>query len=389
MSRDRLQPGRDYQFQVAAINGNTHGPPSDMTPPVFVKPSEVASDAPPKVTGVRAYYMHGQPALRWNKIVATPTQGVVHYAVKYQLSDTSVWRWMPQAEKLDVTAIKLSGEELKTDKYCRFAVVANNNAGSGSTSEPSQDFLFGISPPLAPPTMTVQPRNDGAVAVAWSAAKGSKHPTHSYKVTINQYGDLQQHEGHDVGPKLETVVEDLKPNTMYMVSISAKNDAGWGEQGKSVTFTTKSVHHSDLFLIMWVSIEVLLVIFVAVVIYVIWKQKKSQMSSEYHELDHMRYDDEVDSFDSGHQGVQTVGWHPREAQGSDIESARSCDLVTALGDPEELKVIRELASGHGLVHYLQLQEVMENLKQQSEAGELSMQVLCNPCADCRARGCCV
>merc|ERR1711912_70464 len=113
---------------------------------------------------------------------------------------------------------------------------------------------------------------------------------------------------------------------------------------------------------------------VAAVIYVIWKHKKASMHqrSEYHELDHMSYED--DEMDSPMDGVEVAHWHPDESMGGDVENKGPVDLPSTLSDPDEFKAIEDMASVHGLTSHLNLHQVLEALKRQTDPEKLATEV---------------
>nr|XP_006823015.1 PREDICTED: titin-like [Saccoglossus kowalevskii] len=225
---DKLKQGNKYQFRIAAENKAGVGPASEPTEPRVAKPPYDVPDAPgkPTVSDVSSTSM----VLTWEEPESDGGSKITGYIIEKKEEFSTRWVKVNRDTVLDLT-FKITGLTESSDY--QFRVAAENKAGAGKYSEPSDSKV--AKPPYDVPdapgkpdisdvtstTMNLTwtpPDNDGGSAITgyiiemrvkfssrWSKANKYAVRETNFKVT------------------------DLKEGSDYEFRVAAENKAGIGK----------------------------------------------------------------------------------------------------------------------------------------------------------------
>ena len=205
-----LANGRQYEFEVRAVNAVGEGPAvSRRATPVAAPSAPRNLDAEPgdlKVT------------LTWEAPLNDGGPAVTHYEVR--VDGMGEWKNTGQAERWPVTG-------LMNGRPYGFEVRAVNSAGEGEaatiTATPAET-------PSAPLNLTATP-GDGQVTLTWEApSSDGGSPVLRYEYRVDGRGEWT-----DIGTDLSVTVPDLTNLQRYTFEVRAVNASGPGEAARKTT----------------------------------------------------------------------------------------------------------------------------------------------------------
>ncbi|XP_038047568.1 titin-like [Patiria miniata] len=226
---ENLKEGDEYEFRVSAENKAGVGKPSQATIPVVAKPPYDVPDAPgkPKITSTTAKTAN----ITW---AAPPSDGgspIKNYVIERK--DRFSTRWTVVNRDETVTETSFVVRDLKEGEEYQFRVAAENKAGVGKPSEPSEPRVIkpAYDVPGAPdaPTLTditsitmtltwSPPHDDGGSPITgYTIEKRDKYTTKWTKV--NRYSVTET----------TLKVTELREGTEYEFRVAAENKAGVGK----------------------------------------------------------------------------------------------------------------------------------------------------------------
>jgi hypothetical protein len=231
---DGLDPGQEYRFTVAAVNGIGEGPESPASVPVTPDTVPDAMTAPVVTEGDYGN-RDGQLHLSWQP---GTTQGSAITGYELESSPATTTR-SAAAEETDIT-----WQGLANGTNYRFRIRAVNDRGQAVWSPWSDAHSPFTEPDQMPPPELVSAGNDdgtgrGYLEVKWSQpqapANGHDNVT-GYEVQLyrdgNSYGEPKPVTGTATSFNVEN-------GHSYTATVRAQNRAGWGEwSGQSSSVIT-------------------------------------------------------------------------------------------------------------------------------------------------------
>ncbi|MBU6144057.1 MAG: fibronectin type III domain-containing protein [Acidobacteria bacterium] len=222
-----LQPGRTYQFRVAAVTGVGVGAYSNtitVTTPGAVGPVAPASLVVSNVKTATA-------SLSWSGVIAT--QKVSNYVVDVS-SDGSTW--VPVSKRVSTsTSLALSGLKLGTSYQVRVAAV--NSVGVGAYVYGSFTTLATVS--SSPTGLVSSNLSSSGFTLAWNAPSSTGGAVIAdYVVEVNGGGLSWVNVSPEVSSSNTVTVTGLNPAIKYSVRVKAVNSAGVSKASSTVTVTT-------------------------------------------------------------------------------------------------------------------------------------------------------
>jgi hypothetical protein len=176
------------------------------------------------------------------------------------------------------------------------AVVAGNKYGLGVVSKAAKPVVFGGSSPGAP-TLQLRENDETGVHIKWTRPISfGPLKVDEFKIYVREKGLLDTQQVYDVKHDTEVVIDELKEDTEYEFFVRAGNDAGFGPRSNIEEHKTGRTvkHRTDLFIILWVSVEVVLVLLIVGIIAFIWRKRQSEATVDYMQLDTMYPDDDLE-----------------------------------------------------------------------------------------------
>jgi titin len=129
-----LVEGNEYEFRVAAENKAGIGEFSPPSQPFTAKNPWEKPGKPgrPETTDITGYTVH----LTWTAPESDGGAEIFNYVIEYRVQGTSKWVKFVAKEHVPETNHTVTG--LKEDTYYEFHVAAENKAGQGPYSDPSE-----------------------------------------------------------------------------------------------------------------------------------------------------------------------------------------------------------------------------------------------------------
>ena len=220
-----LTDGRTYTFTVVATNAMGPGSPSD--PSAGVAPQ---ADAPGRPTGVTAAAGNGSALVSWTAPADNGGSDITGYEVTSS----------PGSLTCSTTgALSCTVSGLTNGHQYTFVVVATNDAGPSSPSDPSSSVTPQGVAPSKPTGVTATP-GVGTARVSWSAPASGDVPM-TYQVISSP--DAKSCLTNGV---LFCTVSGLRDGITYTFTVTASNDAGSGpasDASSGVLIHTGSTYH--------------------------------------------------------------------------------------------------------------------------------------------------
>uniref|UniRef100_A0A8C9WUZ7 protein-tyrosine-phosphatase n=1 Tax=Sander lucioperca TaxID=283035 RepID=A0A8C9WUZ7_SANLU len=211
-----LYPNTEYEIRVSAVNTIGQGPPSE---PVETRTGEQAPASPPR--NIQAQIISQNTMMvRWEE-PEEPNGQIKGYRVYYTMDDNqpmSLWQIHNVQDSIITTIQSLVPQETYTIK-----VLAFTSVGDGPFSEPIHvKVLQGV--PGQPSKFQVGAVSDTSIELTWEAAY-EKEGIINYELRYMEGSFGTQ---KTFGPTSSYVVENLRPNTEYHLSLAAISNKGIG-----------------------------------------------------------------------------------------------------------------------------------------------------------------
>uniref|UniRef100_A0A8C9WUI8 protein-tyrosine-phosphatase n=1 Tax=Sander lucioperca TaxID=283035 RepID=A0A8C9WUI8_SANLU len=213
-----LYPNTEYEIRVSAVNTIGQGPPSE---PVETRTGEQAPASPPR--NIQAQIISQNTMMvRWEE-PEEPNGQIKGYRVYYTMDDNqpmSLWQIHNVQDSIITTIQSLVPQETYTIK-----VLAFTSVGDGPFSEPIHvKVLQGV--PGQPSKFQVGAVSDTSIELTWEAAY-EKEGIINYELRYME-GSFGTQMKKTFGPTSSYVVENLRPNTEYHLSLAAISNKGIG-----------------------------------------------------------------------------------------------------------------------------------------------------------------
>ncbi len=212
-----LTNGREYRFEVRAVNAAGEGPPATVsaTPGAAVWP-------PSAPRNLRASPGDGRVTLHWERPSSDGGSTITDY--EYRVDGAGGW-WSAGADLTEAVADLTNGREY------RFEVRAVNGVVEGLAAAVSATPQAAIDPPSAPRNLRATPGN-GRVTLSWEApSSDGGAPITDYAYRVDGTGAWRS-----AGLDLREEVGDLTNGREHSFEVRAVNAAG-NSPAASVTAT--------------------------------------------------------------------------------------------------------------------------------------------------------
>jgi len=189
-------------------------------------------------------------------------------------------------------------DNLKLNSAYNFHVIACNEYGHGPASKESETVIFGAQVPGLPSEVEVKPSGATGAHMQWQPPNNDGGmPVDRYQVSVSEDTATSKWIHYSV-TEPGVVIDDLKPRTPYIFAVSAGNGVGYGPMSEEIEWTTgtNSKHRTDLFILLWVGVEVVLVIVIVSAIAFIWRQRKTPVNTNYLKFNSDHNEEEEDSY---------------------------------------------------------------------------------------------
>ena len=230
-----LTNGREYRYQLRAVNADGAGPPAPDAEPWFVSatPHEPAPEPPAAPTGLTAAAGDGSVTLSW----ADPSDASItgyEYSVRYAGAAWSAWTAIPASGAATASHV-FTG--LENGVEYRYKVRAVNADGAGPPAPDADPWYVSATPQAVPPTLTVDNVTSTGATITLSNHSGAWH----YRAEPQPDDDAGANAaagGACVGPiqGASAEVGGLTPGTNY--TITAYGDPCGGAFAASQSFAT-------------------------------------------------------------------------------------------------------------------------------------------------------
>ncbi|CAL8272483.1 unnamed protein product, partial [Arctogadus glacialis] len=223
-----LYPNTEYEIRVSAFNTIGQGPPSE---PVETRTGEQAPASPPRNVKARIISQNTM-MVRWEE-PEEPNGQIKGYRVYYTMDDSQPmahWQIHNVQDSMITTIQSLVPSETYTIK-----VLAFTSVGDGPFSEPIHvKVLQGV--PGQPTKFQVGAVSDTSIELTWEPAY-EREGIISYNLHYKE-GSPGILIKKTFGPTSSYVVDGLRPNTEYLLSLAAVSNKGLGAFTNDITQKT-------------------------------------------------------------------------------------------------------------------------------------------------------
>nr|XP_006823016.1 PREDICTED: titin-like [Saccoglossus kowalevskii] len=222
-----LIEGNEYQFRVAAENKAGVGDMSEPSDVTKAKPPYDVPTAPgkPEVTGTMPTYI----TITWAVPESDGGSPITNYVIEKR--DTTRDRWVKGSKEVITDTVFSVPDLLEGNEY-EFRVAAENKAGIGAFSEPSDKAVAKL--PYDVPEAAGKPEVLNADAtemtIEWTPPeKDGGSPVIGYVIEKQKDGGRWLKVNKDIVPELTYTVQELVEGSEYRFRVSAQNAAGVGK----------------------------------------------------------------------------------------------------------------------------------------------------------------
>ncbi|CAK8684487.1 unnamed protein product [Clavelina lepadiformis] len=217
-----LTPSTEYVFTVTAVNDGGTGVTSDSatysTVPDMV-PAPILSSSTNLSTMID---------VSWNK----PAGGddVTDYLLEWWLSNSEDVNSDTEIHLHEIDSYNYVIDGLTPGKRYGVKISARNSAGTGQSSPESS---YTTAPGKSNPPTNTSSSTTTSISIAWDPVDGAT----SYTVAWSPHSDDGSFHKANIRD-LDTTVDGLTPNTLYVITLSAVNSGGSGAPSNGATFST-------------------------------------------------------------------------------------------------------------------------------------------------------
>jgi len=238
-----LKPQVEYVISLRAYNNMGDGQPAEETVRTLAAETEDAQIFPP--VGLKANILSSSTVvLQWTDSAVTarqttPTDGR-HYVIRY----TSNFR--SQSPKYKVgnssrTSLMIDGLRPATQYEFAVKVIKGKTESTWSMSVINSTLDASPSSPPRDLTVVADEENPSAVRLQWQPPKYPNGQITGYIIlysTDDSRPDREWSIHPLVGDKMNSLINDMLPDTLYFFKIQAKNDKGSGPVSDPISFRT-------------------------------------------------------------------------------------------------------------------------------------------------------
>lgn len=272
-----LEEYTEYTFRIYAVNDIGSSPASE--PVTIVTLEDAPSSGPSNVT---AHAVSSNTiSVDWNTIPKRHRNGILRgYRIQYQAFNTDAPLQHKTIEDNNTRHVTLN--DLKPFTLYRLAVAAFTSAGDGVYSPVVRVQTLEDTPGkpqnLSNPTVSLT-----SARILWDPPENPNGDVIGYKVSYHLYPDsgkeIASHELHQNERTFKAT--NLKPDTHYVFTVSARTREGWGQQASTIVYTYDSelranlpFHKESWFVILCACSSVLITIIVTALLFIQTKTYK-------------------------------------------------------------------------------------------------------------------
>ncbi|XP_065213567.1 tyrosine-protein phosphatase Lar isoform X3 [Planococcus citri] len=225
-----LSPYTEYEFYVIAVNNLGRGPPSA---PTIITTGETAPGTAPRNVQVRPL-SSSTMVIQWDE-PESPNGQVTAYKVYYTTNpDASMSSWSSQF--VDTNLLTTIGDLTPLTMYT-IRVQAFTSVGPGPLSAPVQiKTQQGV--PSQPRDLRATEIGEASITLEWTKPAHSGENILGYDLMWNDtYSKERNHRRIPVAERY--TLEDLYPNTLYYIWLSARSQRGEGATTSPIPVRTK------------------------------------------------------------------------------------------------------------------------------------------------------
>lgn len=237
-----LEEYTEYTFRIYAVNDEGSSPPSETV--TIVTLEDVPSSGPSNLT---AHAVSSTTvSVDWNSIPKRHRNGILKgYKIQYQAARPDA----PLQHKTidDNTTKHVTLNDLKPFTLYNLAVAAYTTAGDGVYSPVVKVQTLEDTPGkpqnLSNPTVSLT-----TARILWDPPENPNGDVIGYKVSYHLLTDSSKEIGsHELHQNERTFkATNLKPDTHYVFTVSARTREGWGQQASAVVYTYDSELRANL-----------------------------------------------------------------------------------------------------------------------------------------------
>ncbi|KAH0951900.1 hypothetical protein HN011_002148 [Eciton burchellii] len=248
-----IEPTTEYVISLRATNNIGDGPPSYAnvrTPERFVSESAVPLIPP---VGLKAIVLSATTVvLYWTDTTLSKSQYVTdnrYYMVRYTSYHHSS---NPRYKYYNATDLNCMIHDLKPNTQYEFTVKLVKGKRSSPWSMIVLNQTQEAAPSTAPRDLTIQTVEDRptSVLLRWQPPKQINGQITGYLIfysTDNTKRDRDWLLEGVIGDKMDAIVKNLHPSTMYYFKIQARNSKGYGPSSTTVSFKTPQSNGIDVY----------------------------------------------------------------------------------------------------------------------------------------------
>lgn len=237
-----LEEFTEYTFRIQAVNEAGSSQPSD--PVILATLEDVPSSGPSNLT---AHALSSTSvSVVWSSVPRRHRNGIIRgYKIQYQAlrSDATI-----QHKTVEDNATRhITLNDLKPFTTYHLAVAAFTGAGDGVYSSVMNVQTLEATPE-APQNLSFPTVSQTTARVLWDPPEDANGDILGYKVAYHALSDgSKEGSSHELHSNERTFkATNLRPDTHYVFTVTAKTKEGWGKQASVLLYTYDSELHANL-----------------------------------------------------------------------------------------------------------------------------------------------
>lgn len=343
-----LEEFTEYSFRIHAVNEVGLSPPSE---PILVTTMEDVPSSGP--TNLTAHAISSNTvSVNWNSIPKRHRNGIIKgYKIQYQALKPAD---APLQHKVveDNSTKHVALNDLKPFTTYQLAVAAFTSVGDGVYSGVLNVQTFEDTPGT-PQNLSFPTVSQTSIRMLWDPPENPNGEIIGYKVSYHALVDgnkeVATHELHQNERTFKAI--NLKPDTHYFFTVTAKTKEGWGQQATMLTYTYDSALRANLpffreswFVILCASLSAVITITITALLFIQTKSYKykqdAKKSTSQDQLGDAGFsiDDDTNHYNNGF-GLSHGGSQHRRSNGALSQSTANFTLPKSPPRPHPGSVV--------------------------------------------------
>jgi hypothetical protein len=274
-----LEEFTEYTFKIHAVNDAGSSPPSE--PVTIMTLEDVPSSGPTNLTA-RAL-TSTTISVDWNTIPKRHRNGIIRgYKIQYQAAKTNAPIQYKSVEENNTKHLILN--DLKPFTTYHLAVAAYTSLGDGvygpTVSVQTLEDTPGLPQNVSSPTVS-----QNSARILWDPPEDTNGDILGYRVSYHALTEGNNNKdvtSYELQPNERTFkATNLKPDTHYVFTVTAKTKEGWGQQASTLVYTYDSELRANLpfyregwFVILCACLSVVITIIITALLFIQTKSYK-------------------------------------------------------------------------------------------------------------------